>query len=176
MGVSMMSAAVVVIVMLLVFGLLLRRGRRFGFPYQRREHFYTNAERLFLGALMRALGQQYLILGKVRLADLVVIDRTLGLKSRLMAFEKIAAETVDFVLCDRRTAKILAVVQLIPLETTAPLSQKMRILDQTCQAASIPCVRFYQRQTYDVSDLRYAVITAMGGSLAQQMGRSAFSV
>jgi hypothetical protein len=130
--------------------------------YNRKNNFYSNAERLFLGALMRAIGNDYLILGKVRVSDLILINGGLPLKQRVAAYERIAGEYVDFVVCDRRTTKILLVVQLVR-PVTAGKGVTVGLLDDAFKTASIPLIRFYEREAYEVSELRHAVYSVLGG-------------
>ena len=41
------------------------------FPYEKIERLFTPAERSFLGVLEEVIGKEYVILGKVRLADII---------------------------------------------------------------------------------------------------------
>lgn len=132
-------------------------------PYNRKNNFYSNAERLFLGTLMRAIGNEYLILGKVRVSDLILINGGLPLKRRVAAYERIAGEYVDFVVCDRRTTKILLVVQLVRRDAVGRALTR-GLLDDAFKTADIPLVRFYESNTYEVSDLRHAVLSVLGGA------------
>lgn len=130
-------------------------------PYNRKNNFYSNEERLFLGTLMRAIGNEYLILGKVRVSDLILINGGLPLKRRVAAYERIAGEYVDFVVCDRRTTKILLVVQLVRREAVGK-GVARGLLDDAFKTADIPLVRFYESSAYEVSDLRHAVLSVLG--------------
>lgn len=150
-----------VVITLIFFRVERARGGQERLPYSKRNHFYSNTERLFLGAMMRAIGADYLILGKVRVSDLLCIDNGLPLKRRVAAYERIAGEYVDFVVCDRRTTKILLVVQLVRRK---PLNQAgdRSLMDTAFRAASIPLLRFYESDNYEVSDLRHAVLSQLG--------------
>lgn len=136
-------------------------GQTDALPYNRKNNFYSNEERLFLGTLMRAIGNEYLILGKVRVADLILINGGLSLKHRVAAYERIAGEYVDFVVCDRRTTKILLVVQLVRREV-AGKGVSRGLLDDAFKTANIPLVRFYESSGYEVSELRHAVLSVLG--------------
>jgi len=126
-------------------------------PYRRRLNFYSNTERTFLAALMRALGGQYLILGKVKVSDLIGVDSKLNKRQQIHAYESLMGKTVDFVLCDHRTSKILAVIDLVDTSKGSRKTGLPRELDLIFKSVGVPCIRFYCAPNYDVSDIRYAV-------------------
>ena len=63
------------------------------FPYTRNGALFSPAERSLLGALEQAVGEDYRIFGKVRVADIVSVRPTANQSSWLHAFDQISAKT-----------------------------------------------------------------------------------
>ena len=73
---------------------------------------FTAAERSFLGVLDQANGDRYRVFGKVRIADVVAPVKGLDKSTWSKVFNKITAKHFDFVLCDPKTLKVKAVIEL----------------------------------------------------------------
>jgi len=57
-------------------------------PYERKGVLFTPAERSFIGVLKQTVGDQYEVLGQVRVADLLVVKKGLDKSSRQSFFNK----------------------------------------------------------------------------------------
>lgn len=66
------------------------------FPYQSKEVLCSLAERSFLGALDKIVGKSYRIFAKVRLADIIDVQRGLSASARQSAFNRISRKHLDF--------------------------------------------------------------------------------
>ncbi|MEZ5591915.1 MAG: DUF2726 domain-containing protein [Gammaproteobacteria bacterium] len=102
---------VVAIVFFLILGLaanaLKKRGARLDYPYQYQlQALFTPAERSFYGVLKQAVGDQYDIFGKVRVADVLTPKRGMNRSEWQRAFNKISARHFDFVLCDKASLTV----------------------------------------------------------------------
>ncbi len=130
--------------------------------YAPKHYFYTNSERKFLASLIRALGDQYLIMGKIQVSDLINLQKDLPFKKKVQAYNQLRRQQVDFVLCDRRTTRILAAIQLINPSTTLQNDfVGFGFLDKIFKIAELPLLRFYKKNYYDISELRYSVQSAL---------------
>ncbi|MBD2109558.1 DUF2726 domain-containing protein [Nodosilinea sp. FACHB-13] len=81
------------------------------YSYSYQKYLFTQAETTFYHALQNATQSQYLVFGKVRVAD-VLKPQTDNRGDWQRAFNKISAKHFDFVLCDRASLKVLAAVEL----------------------------------------------------------------
>ncbi len=90
----------------LIFSLLPRK------PYKRAEFLFTHAERVFYKHLVRAVSGEYLVFGKVRVADLITIKAAYGSRSSMRDLAKVAQKHVDFCLCDPDTLAVVCVIEL----------------------------------------------------------------
>jgi very-short-patch-repair endonuclease len=130
-------------------------------PYARAPLF-SEAEKQFFGVLLEAVGDRFLVLAKVRLADLVRV-RGLSGQEYLAASNRIQRKHVDFVLCDRRSLEAACVVEL----DDRSHEQKERrerdaFVDGALDAAGIPVLRVPCRRAYAAADLRRQVLGKAG--------------
>lgn len=83
-----------------------------GARYVSREFLLSEAEKLFYQSLQAAVGHQYWIYPKVRLADLVEVDPELSRSANQTAWNHISQKHVNFTLCDPGNFRIVAIVEL----------------------------------------------------------------
>jgi very-short-patch-repair endonuclease len=125
------------------------------FPYQRQTHLVSPAERSFLGVLEQAVGDQYRIMGKVRLADVIKVRFGMNRKDRQGAVNRIQSKHVDFVVCH---AKDLAVKYVVELDDQsherATRRDRDEFVDQALQAAGVPIVHFHVKRSYAVAEVQ----------------------
>ncbi len=129
-------------------------------PYQRKDYLLTKAERSFYGALQNAVGNQYLIFAKVRLADLVFIPaRT---EKRQTHFNRIQSKHIDFVLCDHGEIRPLLAIELDDSShTRSDRQDRDNFVDAALAAAGLPILHVPARAGYNVQELANAVQRAM---------------
>ena len=82
------------------------------FTYQLREALFTPSEIKFYRELEQAIGEQFIVFGKVRVADIITPEKSLSKSNWRTAFNKISAKHFDFVLCDKNTLRVGAVIEL----------------------------------------------------------------
>lgn len=125
------------------------------FPYQKSEVLFSHAERSFIGVLQQAVGNNTVIFGKVRVADVVSPKEGLKRTSWQKAFNKIAAKHFDFLLCDKED---LSVSCAIELDDGSHHSKRRHesdaFLKGVCEAAGIPLIQVPAKSAYIISELR----------------------
>jgi len=151
--------AVLVVVALVVIGalsaLLSRGGGTSDLPYVAADALLTPAERSFFGVLQQALAPNYHLFAKVRLADIIELQRGLPAKRRSAAFNRISAKHADFVACDPQTFRIVGVIELDDSSHRATKRQQRdQFMDSALAAASIPILRVAAQRSYSASTLR----------------------
>jgi len=128
------------------------------FPYIKLEALFTPAERSFFGLLKQMYGNEYEILGKVRVADVMtpIKDMTRGEWQR--AFNKISAKHFDFLLCSKSD---LSVICAIELNDSSHNSKKRKerdaFLESACTAADLPLVQIKAQKAYTISDIKNSI-------------------
>lgn len=145
---------------LLMFALVLLLGKMVNnlpqdYPYQQRGPLLTHAERSFYGVLCQAVNQRVLVFSKVRIADVLCTEKGLSPKTRITAFNRISAKHFDFILCDPKTLRVLAAIELDDTSHTTPkVKARDRLVEGACNAAGLTLHRINVTRSYSVNALR----------------------
>lgn len=127
-------------------------------PYQKEPVLFTPAERTFLAVLEQALGDQFRVLGKVRLADVIRVKSGLSGSARQQAFNRIQSKHLDFVICDPNDLSVQFVVELDDSSHQQARRQaRDEFLDKALAAAGVPVFHFPVKRTYSAQDIRGAI-------------------
>ena len=127
-------------------------------PFRSRGALFSRGELAFFFALRRAVGRRYFIATKVRLADLVTCPdadwRQHG--------HAIAQKHVDFVLCHRRTTRIIVAVELDDRSHDEPARiERDAFVDKALAASGIGLIRVPASATYSRWELRSRIKMAL---------------
>lgn len=161
---SWLFLILIVLLMLAFIAIKLKQsaGQTEGYPYTKKQVLFSPAERSFLGVLEQAIGEEYLVFGKVRVADIVEPQRSLDKSKRQRAFNRISAKHFDFVLCAKGD---LAVVCAIELNDQSHQQSKRQDRDAflvgLCQAISLPLIQMPAQRTYSVPEIRAKVLSTL---------------
>jgi hypothetical protein len=129
------------------------------YPYRPRDGLFTPTEARFLQALDAAVGGSHRVFGKVRLADIVDVDSSVGRAAWHSAFNRISSKHVDFVVCDGDTLRLVAAIELDDASHDAPRRQRRdHFLERALAAAGVSLVRVPVAREYDVPALRRRVV------------------
>ncbi len=139
------------------------------FNYRKQARLFTPAERSFLGVLDLAIGNEYRILGKVRVADVLAPQKGLSRKNWQVAFNRISAKHFDYLLCDPKTLEVKAAVEL----DDSSHNSKARIkrdtfLEGACESAGLPLIRIKAQRNYQVSAVKEAIAAAFAPPTATE--------
>lgn len=127
-------------------------------PYQKEPTLFTPAERSFLGVLEQAVGNEFRIVGKVRLADVLKVKPGLDGPARQRAFNRIQSKHLDFVACDPNDLSIEFAVELDDKSHNQQDRQdRDTFLDKAMEAAGLPIIRFAAKKTYSVQEVGDAI-------------------
>lgn len=132
------------------------------FKYKSLGKLFSDAEQCFFHVLKQSLSDQYEIFAKVRIADILTPDHALNRRSWRSAFFKISSKHFDYVLCDKET---LAVVAVIELDDRSHELSKVRSRDifvqEACRTAGLKLLRFPCRKNYHIQTVREKVINSL---------------
>lgn len=155
---------VLVIALLMVMFLKYRglSGREAILHYRKAEALLTPAERSFFGVLSQSVGKDFLIFAKVRVADVLAIDRGISKSNHQIALNRITSKHFDFVLCSPKDLSILCVIEL----NDGSHGQRRRqdrdaFLESACKAAMLPLVMVPARASYSPYDLAGQIAQAL---------------
>ena len=123
-----------------------------------KESPFTAAEARFLRVLDDALGEEYRVFAKLRLADLLDVRGERG-AAWLRAFNQISAKHVDFVVCRSETLEVVAAVELDDRSHQAPDRQRRdAFVARAFATAELPLVRIPVRRAYLPDEIRAMVL------------------
>ena len=150
--------------------LRVRKNLRFGpdrsreFSYIKNRTLFSPAERTLFHALERAMGGNYRIFGKVRVADVVGTRGTNDRSAWWGAFNRIAAKHFDFVLCAKDDLAIRCAVELNDRSHESPRRRNRdAFLEDVCRTIGLPLVQIQARSQYAVAHIRKIVLAALNG-------------
>jgi len=124
-------------------------------PYVAQKYLFTPSEQRFLRILDQSLAHDYLIFGKVRIADLLKTKYGLKKHEKRIAFNKISAKHVDFVICDAKSLSCLGVIELDDRSHLLPARQQRdRFVDAAFQSAGIPILHIPVQRYYRIAELQ----------------------
>ncbi|MFU8897219.1 MAG: DUF2726 domain-containing protein, partial [Gammaproteobacteria bacterium] len=103
---------ILIVVVVVVLAARLKPQGVKGFPYKKNPVLFSPAERSFLGVLQQAVGDQYRVFGKVRVADAASVKPMSDRRAWQRAFNKISAKHFDFLICGSDDLEIVAAVEL----------------------------------------------------------------
>lgn len=120
------------------------------YPYDSAGQLLSPAERSFLGVLEKVVEPGYVLLPKVRLADLINVRKGLPPAEAQRAFNRITSKHADFTVCRQSDYSIAAVIEL----DDQTHQRKERIardgfVDQALAAAGIPILHIKAQSHYD---------------------------
>jgi hypothetical protein len=130
------------------------------FPYLARPSLVTKNEMRFYSALRRAVGNQFTVALKVRLADIITCQG----EAWSMGYGRLIAQKhIDFLLCDPATLRVVLALEVDDRSHARP-ERRLRDLfvDRALGAAGVPLVRVRATACYDPRDIKHALSTHPG--------------
>ena len=120
-------------------------------PYAKRKYFFSAAERSFYEVLRRLL-PDHTVFAKVRLVDVVRVTKESS--SWRSDLNRIDRKHLDFVLCDRDLAPVLAVELDDSSHDQSDRAERDEFVDQVLAAAKFPIVHIRAQRGYQLDELR----------------------
>jgi hypothetical protein len=121
-------------------------------PYERQPYLLTRAERTFDEVLRRAVGTNLVVFPKVRLADVVRVQK--GAPGYYTHFNRISGKHIDFLVCTCDTLSPALVVELDDASHERPeRRERDDFVDDTLAAARLPILHIPCRAGYDAAEI-----------------------
>jgi len=160
-----------VIVALIILRMPKRQSEPLTFPYQSQEFLLSPAERSFLGVLDQVLSNAaFRVFAKVRLADVVEVDKGLQRSAWQSAFNAISRKHVDFVICRSDDMAIVGAIELDD-ESHAKAKRKDRdiVVDKILEASGISLLRVKAATAYAPNDIKNLLSNEMNLRIADEI-------
>ena len=146
------------LVMLIVAVVLIRvrRSGKAGKPSDKQKDLLFNpAEHSFLGVLKQILGNEYRIIRKVRIADIIRPQEGFSQSAGMSALDRIASQHLDFAVCDPRTMQVVGVIELDePSHNETSRRRRDKLVAAALSSAGIPLVRIPAQRAYTPAEIR----------------------
>jgi hypothetical protein len=139
-----------------------RRGRPLAVNYRATE-LLSRGELAFFAPLLRAVPETHRVFVKVRLSDLA---RPIVPKERFLSeLNRISSKHVDFVLFDRRTGHVPAVIELDDASHQRPDRQRRDAqVDHVLRSAGIAVMHIRAQAAYDTAELQRSIADTLSHS------------
>lgn len=131
--------------------------------YQPQNYLFTKTEWRFAQALREAIQDDYLMMGKVRIADLLKVESHKDIKqsARMGKFARISSKHIDFVLVCPQSGRICCCLEL----DDASHQRQDRIdrdifVNGAFKEAGVPLLRVPTAKYYDVHEMRELIMDA----------------
>lgn len=148
--------------LLLAFALHLQRrfGRRARLPFVADQTLFTPPQWAFLAVLEPALGPEYRVYGRVRVAEVIGLRPRLDRAVRRRAWARLGDRQFDFLVCVAATGAIACAVNLAPRSRLGRPPPRDS-LDRICAVAGLPLVRWREADDYPPGEVRQRLCEAI---------------
>lgn len=149
-----MELILLILFIILIAFIFLSKKSNKTISYRKNGPLFTAAERSFLGVLDAAVSDNYRILGKVRVADILSPQKGLDRKNWQIAFNKISAKHFDYVLCTKDTLEVIAVIELDDKShNKKSVAARDAFVNSACESADLKLLRFPAKARYSIGEV-----------------------
>jgi hypothetical protein len=146
--------ALIVIVALLASRLTTNN---YPYPFERKTAIYTPAEKNFQNLLELAVGNQYRVLNRVKLSDVVTVRKGIPLKAAQQALTQAKTKTLDFAICKKESMELVGTIDLVDDKGKGYKLKNDWFVKGTLDAAGIPHVRVKIKPSYSLDEVKACV-------------------
>lgn len=128
------------------------------FPFRRRQQLFTPVERNFLELLEKAVGHEFRVVCRVRLADIISVKQGTTKKNSQVALSKAIGKQLDFVLCSKQTMDPVLAIDLVYQQGKEGYKlQRDWFVNGALDAAKVPHMRIKVKSGYSVAEVRESI-------------------
>ncbi|MFC4702037.1 DUF2726 domain-containing protein [Glaciecola siphonariae] len=148
---------------------------KIAFPFAVKKQLFTAAERQFLQLIEQSVGDEFRVMCRVKLIDLLSLRSNTDKKIANSALLRAGGKQVDFVLCDRKDmTPVMAIDLVFGVGKDGHNTQRDFFVSGALDTAAIPHVRIKAKGGYTVTDIREC-IEAKLIPLRRRQGKIPFS-
>jgi hypothetical protein len=137
--------------------------KKSNFPYKKVLVLFSPSERSFLGVLEQAVGDGAKVFGKVRVADVILPEKSLSRSNWQQAFNKISGKHFDYLLCKKDDLSVICAIELDDSSHQSESRKKRdEFLSAVCDAAGVPLVQVPAKQGYVIAEIRNILVPHVG--------------
>jgi len=132
------------------------------YPFKKKAQLFTSVERGFYALLDRAIGNDFQIINRVKLNDIIETKDSVKGRARRSASLKAGSKYIDYVLCDPKDFRIIAAVDLVNQTQGGHKSKADWFVTGALEAAGIPHIRIKVKAGYKVDEIRNGILYKIG--------------
>lgn len=159
-----MELAIILLMILIVIaaGAMLISGQSAHYPFKSKTQLFTQVECTFLQLLERAVEQEFRIVCRVKLSDIVTVPAGVQKKQASSALSKAASRQLDFVLCNKNDMHPVLAIDLVHGQGSEGYKvQKDMFVASALDAANIPHARIKVKSGYSVAEIKDCIETKL---------------
>lgn len=130
-------------------------------PYCADNLLFTRSQRNLKTALEQAVGREYRIYGRIRVADVIGVRGRLTRREQEQALARLDGLSFDFLLCAPETTALVGAIVLISRSRWPTELLRQRRLRQICTAATLPLLCIEVRDTYSAAELAAQIFAVL---------------
>ena len=155
-----MELAIVLMMLLIIVavGAMKLHEPGLAFPFKKKGNLFTPVERTFLELIEEAVGNEFRILCRVKMSDILTIRQNADKKTIKNAASRAGSKHLDFVLCSKVDMSPIIAIDLVHNSgKDGYKSQRDYYVSGALDAAHIPHVRIKVRSGYKAEDIRECI-------------------
>ena len=167
-----MELAIVLMMLLIIVavGAMKLHEPSLAFPFKKKGNLFTPVERTFLGLIDEAVGDEFRILCRVKMSDILTIRQNADKKTSKNATLRAGSKHLVFVLCSKVDMSPIIAIDLVHNSgKDGYKSQRDFYVSGALDAAHVPHVRIKVRSGYKVQDIRECIQAKLPKSNLQQL-------
>jgi hypothetical protein len=152
-----MELAIVLMMLLIIVavGAMKLHEPSLAFPFKKKGNLFTPVERTFLALIEEAVGNEFRILCRVKMSDILAIHQNADKKTSKNAATRASSKHLDFVLCSKADMSPIIAIDLVHNNgKDGYKSQRDFFVSGALDAAHMPHVRIKVRSGYKAQDIR----------------------
>ncbi len=153
---------VALIILAVIKGAGAHKSGQIGYPYQPAKQLFSQAERSFLGVLDQAVGSDFRVFGKVRVADVALVKTGLSKSARQGALNKIAYKHFDYVVCKSSDLSVVCAIELNDKSHGSKRAQaRDELLSKVCEVIGLKLIAFPAKASYSIAEVKAQLSSAL---------------
>lgn len=155
-----MELAIVLMMLLIIVavGAMKLHEPGLAFPFKKKGNLFTPVERTFLGLIEEAVGNEFRILCRVKMGDILTIHQSKDKKTSKNAASRAGSKHLDFVLCSKDDMSPIIAIDLVHSSgKDGYKAQRDFYVSGALDAAHISHVRIKVRSGYKPQDIRECI-------------------
>jgi len=133
------------------------------YEYNLNKSILTPAERSFYGVLKQAVGNDFDIFSKVRVADIFSPRKGYSKSAWQSAFNKISRKHFDFILSSKNDTSVKCCIELNDKShNKSTRGLRDQFLQEICESTDLPFIQFATKSSYNIQTVKETIYEKLG--------------